>query len=88
MKISRNSEISSSVVKWLRLIRMEFIARWRFRLTANTARDGVPSTEQADFTDTQTPRASSAAAIAAPRTPSTRKFRICGIAWSGLLIAT
>ena len=44
---------------------MEFIARWRFRLTANTARDGVPSTEQADFTDTQTPRASSAAAIAA-----------------------
>ena len=67
---------------------MEFIARWRFRLTANTARDGVPSTEQADFTDTQTPRASSAAAIAAPRTPSTLKFRICGIACSGLLIAT
>ena len=28
------------------------------------------------------------AAIAVPRTPSTLKFRICGIACSGLLIAT
>ena len=56
----KNSSISSPVVRWLRLMRHEHSAFFRSRLTANTARDGVPYTEQADLTETHTPRASNA----------------------------
>ena len=42
------------------LMRHEERALFRSRLTAYTALEGVPSAEQADFTDTQTPRRASA----------------------------
>ena len=60
----------------------------RSRLTANTAREGRPSDEQADLTDTQTPSASSSRWNTVPLTFSTLRFRMWGIAFSGLLMCT
>ena len=83
-----NSSSSAAVVWWLRLMRQEDRAFFRSRLTANTAREGVPSVEQADLTDTQTPFSPSARWKAVPLTPWTLRFRMWGMAVAGLLIRT
>ena len=67
---------SSRVVRWLRLIRQEDRAFFLSRLTANTALEGVPSVEQADLTDTQTPSSPSARWKAVPFTPVTLRLRM------------
>ena len=79
---------SSSVVRWLKLMRQEERAFLRSRLTAMTAREGRASVEQADLTDTQTPCSSSACRKRLPLTPSTLRLRIWGTASSGLLMRT
>ena len=84
----KNWSISSSVVRWLRLMRQLDRAFFRSRLTANTALDGSPSEEQADFTDTHTPRPDRACWNRLPRTPATLRLRMWGTAPAGLLMRT
>ena len=69
-------------------MRHEERAFFRSRLTANTAREGRPSDEQADLTETQTPSASSSRWHTVPLTFSTLRFRMWGMALSGLLMRT
>ena len=60
----------------------------RSRLTANTAREGRPSDEQADLTETQTPLASNSRWNTVPLTFWTLRFSTWGMACSGLLMRT
>ena len=69
-------------------MRHEERAFFRSRLTANTAREGRPSDEQADLTETQTLSASSSRWNTVPLTFSTLRFRMWGMALSGLLMRT
>ena len=56
----RKPSISSFVVRWLKDILHDSIARRLSWHTAYTAFDGVPFTEHADFTEMHTPLLSSA----------------------------
>ena len=69
-------------------MRHEDSALRRSWLTANTAREGRPSEEQADLTETHTPLASSSRWNTVPFTFCTLRFKICGTAVSGLLMRT
>ena len=60
----------------------------RSRLTANTALDGIPSEEQADLTETQTPCSLRACWNRVPLMPVTLTLMMCGTAVSGLLMRT
>ena len=60
----------------------------RSRLTAKTAREGSPSDEQADLTETQTPSSLSSRWKTVPLTSCTLRFRMWGMAFSGLLMRT
>ena len=57
-------------------MRQEDRAFFLSRLTAKTAREGVPSVEQADFTETQTPRSARACWKRVPLTPWTLRLRM------------